>query len=150
MRRTLGGSLVAIGVVIVAGGLFGYVSTRRFVDRAARGEGTVARVEIEDDSGDGGTSFRPVVQFRTASGARVEFKSRQASNPAAYGEGDAVTVLYEPGAPDRAEIEGFWSLWFPTLLCGLIGAVFGAVFVAVGAVVLLAPLFRRPAPHGLP
>jgi hypothetical protein len=131
MRRTLGGWFLAIGVVIAIAGVFSYVSTRRFIDRAARAAGTVVRVLEEADSGDGGTLFRPVVQFRTLAGAMVEFRSNFRSKPAGYRLGDAVTVLYEPDAPDRAEIESFMTLWFLTLICGLLGTIFLGAGVGV-------------------
>jgi hypothetical protein len=134
MRRVLGGCIVALGVVAVAAGVFGYVSTRRFIDRAARAAGTVVRLDVEEDS-ESGKSFRPVVQFRTPAGARVEFKSRVATKPPAYSAGDAVTVLYEANAPNRAEIDAFWPLWFRAIF----GGVMGAGFLTFGGVMLLVP-----------
>jgi hypothetical protein len=132
--RMLGGCSVAIGVVVVAVGVFAYVSIRRFVDRAAKAPGTVVRVEFETNN-EGGNTFRPVVEFRTPAGARVEFKSRLSTSPASYDVGDSVKVLYEANAPNRAEIDAFLPLWLPALLCGIIGA----VFLAVGTVVLRIP-----------
>jgi hypothetical protein len=131
MRRTIGGGLVAIAVVIAFGGVFSYRSTRRFIDRAARAPGTVVRVLEEVDAGDGGKSYYPVVQFRAPAGAPVEFRSHFGSNPAGYRPGDPVTVLYEPDAPDRAEIADFWPLWSLTLMCGLLGTIFLGAGVGV-------------------
>ena len=139
MRRILGWIGLSIGVVVLAGGALSYLETRRFLDRAERAEGAVIRVDEVPDSGDGGTSYRPVVVFRTRSGAEVEFASGTASNPPSHAVGDAVGVYYEPAAPDRARIDGFLPLWSFTLICEIVGG----AFVALGAVALLNPW--RPA-----
>ena len=64
-----------------------------------------------------------VVAFVDAAGQRREFVSRyycsRTSPPFAVGE--TVPVLYDPGSPRRAEIDGFQSRWVGTIVfCGVV------------------------------
>jgi hypothetical protein len=100
--------------------------TRRFLARVRSARGTV--VGLEHRTGiDPGDTWHPVVAFRDAAGARRVFTERTGSNPAAYAEGDRVTVLYDPAESADACVRSFGSLWLlPAVL-----AVFAAVWTAV-------------------
>ncbi len=131
--KYLGGLFALIGVGLLAGAFWSYVSTRRFVAGAATATGTVTELVRREgrEPGDSPT-FAPTVRFQTARGQAVEFVGTPISNPPAYTVGDDIRVLYDPSRPDQASIDGFFSLWGVALILGGIGA----VFTAVGGLVL--------------
>jgi hypothetical protein len=49
--------------------------------------------------------YRPTVQFATADGTQVTATSPSGANPRPGHVGDAVTVLYDPGDPERVRVE---------------------------------------------
>jgi hypothetical protein len=113
-----------IGAGLLAGGLYWAQNVRAFIAGAARAEGTV--IELVSSYSSGSTTWRPVVRF-AAEGKTVEFVSSSSSNPPSYSKGEKVTVLYSPGAPHDAKIEGFFSLWLGPIILGGIGSVFFAI-----------------------
>ena len=66
-----------------------------------------------------GSSYYPVVEFATREGARVQFRDGMGSNPAAYREGEPVTVLYFRNQPEEtATIDrGLLNWLVPGILC---------------------------------
>jgi hypothetical protein len=78
--------------------------------------------------------YCPVVEFRTGSGEVVRFESAVGTMPASHSVGQALAVLYDPGAPGSAEIDSGLSNWLTTgclLAFGALGLVFGLVFAAL-------------------
>jgi hypothetical protein len=71
--------------------------------------------------------YYPRVRYVTRSGNPVEFTGSVGSSPPAFDVGEAVGVLYDPAAPEKARIDTFFQLWFPSLLLGGIGLVFAAI-----------------------
>lgn len=71
-------------------------------------EGTVVGHERSDADG---TSFAPVVSFKTAEGRTIEFTSGEYLPREPPPLGQHVRVLYDPAAPQRAEIDSFETLW---------------------------------------
>jgi hypothetical protein len=135
MRQAIGSIILAVGALSLIGAVLFYMNTTAFVDRSRQAPGTIVRLVEESDS-DGGRLFRPLVRFAPGVGEEIEFQSGVRSNPSPYTAGDAVTVLYDPADPKKAEIQGFFSLWFlPVLFAGV-----GSLFLAVGVAVLA----RRP------
>jgi hypothetical protein len=65
------------------------------------------------------------VSFQTAQGQAVTFVTSWGTSPPAYRRGDQVIVLYDAATPDKAEIEGFLSLWLGTLILAGLATVFG-------------------------
>jgi hypothetical protein len=120
--------MCVVGAASLAGGIIAALSTRSFVERSRKANGAIVRLETVSSS-EGGTSYRPVVSYKTAAGKNVEFGSRILADPAPYQPGDSVVVLYEPGQENRAEIQSFSGLWFGPTLAGSLGA----LFLAVGA-----------------
>lgn len=62
------------------------IETARFVQRAARAEGKVVRLEVQPSSSRGGVVYAPVVTFNTPS-EMVTFTSSNASKPASFHAG---------------------------------------------------------------
>ena len=116
------GCVFGIAAVILATACyFTYSHNQKLLARAERAAGTV--VELRRSGGD--STYRPVVSFRTAAGQTVTFVTSWGTSPPAYRRGDQVTVLYDAAAPDKAEIEGFLSLWLGTLILAGMASVFG-------------------------
>ena len=116
------GCVFGIAAVILATACyFTYSHNRKLLARADRAAGTV--VELRHGGGD--STYRPVVNFRTAQGQTVTFVTSWGTSPPAYSKGDQVTVLYHAATPDKAEIEGFLSQWLGTLILAGLTTVFG-------------------------
>ena len=78
-------------------------------------------VALQENYDSDGSTYKPVVQFRTAGGQRVEFASSYSSSPPAYEIGESVTVVYSPENPSEAVIKGE-------------GQIFHVIFMLVGGV----------------
>ncbi|WP_160152282.1 DUF3592 domain-containing protein [Microbulbifer sp. ALW1] len=121
----------AIGLAMLAGAFFFFTSTQDFLKSAASADGTVVAL-VPSRSSDSVT-YAPVVQFMDKNGVLIEFRSSSSSNPPSYHEGEVVEVLYPESAPQRAKINGFFSLWGgATILAGL-----GSVFLIVGLSIIV-------------
>lgn len=109
-----------VAVILATVCYFTYSYNRKLLARADRAAGTV--VELRRSGGD--STYRPVVSFRTAAGQPVTFVTSWGTSPPAYSKGDQVTVLYDAATPDKAEIEGFLSLWLGTLILAGLTTIF--------------------------
>ena len=119
-----------IGVGMLVASLFILANTRSFIARAVEAPGKVIDLErsrSSSSSGSSSTTYRPVVEFTTATGKRIEFTSSVGSSPPSHHVGEAVTVLYSPAQPQSARIKSFFQLWFGFLLVIALGAVFAAI-----------------------
>lgn len=63
-------------------------------------------VALHENYDSDGSTYKPVVQFHTPGGQKVEFTSSYSSNPPAYEIGERVTVVYNPDEPSKAVIKG--------------------------------------------
>jgi len=70
------------------------------------------------------TSYAPVVRFTTVEGREIEFFGRGGSGTS-YGEGDVVTVAYDPARPINAHIVSFIDLWLPSAVAWGVAILFG-------------------------
>ena len=116
--------IVGIGMLVGCGLLV--ISTREFLAVAKSADGTVVRLEYERSSSSSGGAYYPIVRFLLRTGETFEFRSSVGSSPPSYRRGESVRVLYDPTAPESAEIDSFFSLWFAPILLGFLGSVFGA------------------------
>lgn len=115
------GCVFGIAAVILATACyFTYSHNQKLLARAERAAGTV----VEMRHGGGNSTYRPVVSFQTAQGQAVTFVTSWGTSPPAYRRGDQVTVLYDAAKPDKAEIEGFLSLWLGTLILAGLASIF--------------------------
>ena len=127
-----------IPLALALGGLFFAVSgvrrlarERAFSARAAQAPGTVIgfnqRLVGRYSSGVGPgrqlLSF-PVVRYAPLGGPEIEFESPKGSRPRMHREGQAITVLYDPADPQRAQIQS-GCLQYSTPLLFLFGSAFG-------------------------
>jgi hypothetical protein len=136
--KLMGLGFAAAGLAAMGGGLWAYLGTRAFLDRAsaARGEVTaLVRRESQD-----GVTYAPAIRFRTARGQPIEFVATVSSRPPEYAVGDEVDVLYDPARPAGATIRSFSSLWGAVVVLEVLGLPFAAA-----GVILLALFFKARA-----
>jgi uncharacterized protein DUF3592 len=129
--KIISGVFSTIGVGMLAGSFLIFANTRSFISRAAEAPGKVIELERSRSSSSGSYSssstYRPVVEFNSATGKRIEFTSSVGTNPPSHRVGDPVTVLYNPADPQSARIKSFFSLWFGFLIVFALGLVFAAI-----------------------
>jgi len=118
-------TFTVIGAAMLFGAFASYNSTSAFIDRATETSGIVTELVYSRSSDS--SSYYPVVAFQDASGREIVFQSRAGSNPPSFRRGERVSVLYEPSAPENAQINSFFSLWGMSLIVGGLGLVFTLV-----------------------
>lgn len=137
-------TLLGIGILLGAFAL--YSSTTSFLGKASRVEGTVvdlvqSRSNMSSSSSTTeSVTYRPVVHFVDLNGNTIEFTSSTGSNPPSYSRGEQVEVLYLPDEPEKAKINGFFSLWGGPVILGILGGLF---FLIGGGILLVTTLKGR-------
>src|SRR5688500_17574052 len=115
---TLGLAFTAVGAVSAIVAILLYLRTRRFLASAVSVPGVVTAM-VESAGSEGGTVYRPVVQFTTVEGQTTTFTEMVGTNPPKHVPGSTVKVMYPPGNPGGARIPGWFRLWFGPGFAGL-------------------------------
>jgi len=123
-RREFGWMAVGFGWIFVVAGVAQGISRWRFLDRAVRTHAVVVGIDETPDE-DGGSMKTPRLSFDVG-GRRVEFRGGLPMSPSPYSVGDRVAVVYDPQAPEKAEINHWFQLWFQPFLAVLIGGFLAA------------------------
>lgn len=133
-RHWLSYLFALLGLGMLAGSVYWYRNVEAFIVHAEVAEGTVVDLVRSGSSGSGSgdSTYRPLVVFVDAAGREIEFVSSVGSNPPAYRRGEKLEVLYQPGDPENARINAFFSLWLGPLILGFIGGVFALLGFGVG------------------
>lgn len=134
----IGGIFLLFGLVFAGVGAGIYWKDRDLAATGDRAQGTVVELEWRRDS-DGDVTYRPVVEFRDAGGARHRFTSSVGSNPAAFSRGEEVEVIYDAWSPSDAMIDSFTTRYLLPLAFGGFGLVFGGI----GGGMLVAVIRRK-------
>lgn len=127
-----------LGACFLVGGIRSWLAGRAFHRLALRTNGTVTELRpVRGYSQPGenttGTTYAPVLAFRTHGGEDVEAVSWMSQSPPTERVGQAVAVLYDPNDPSSAIVDkpgaggGFVSVAV---------AAFGVLGLAVGLVLL--------------
>ncbi|SFZ72466.1 DUF3592 domain-containing protein [Chitinimonas taiwanensis] len=116
---TLAGAALLIGAVLT------FNSTSSFLDRAVPTKGIV--IDLLASSYNNSTTYKPVVQFQTQSGEKIQFSTSSSSNPPRFDIDEEVDILYIPSEPRKAEINSTFSLWGGTIILGILGGAFSLV-----------------------
>ena len=94
-------------------------------------DGEVLRFETTSttDAPVRGPYYAPVVRFKTADGAPIEFTSSQSVRPNPYAVGQQLRVRYLPSNPLGADVDGVASGWgrivliaFATIVCFIVAS----------------------------
>lgn len=116
--------LTGIALLSLSGFLF--YDRLVFMASADRADGEVTDLEHVRSSNknnpDG--TWRPRVQFRTPSGAFVDFTPSSSSGTPRYEIGESVGVFFQPSNPNELLLDDWLELWGGALIAGLIGATF--------------------------
>lgn len=118
---------LGLGVAMLVGAGAAWVNTRSFIGRAVTVTGTVVELREVRDKDDDSSTYKPIVRFVAGNGSDITFESSFSSRPPAYDVGESVEVLYDPRDPGEARINGFGSLWFGSLILGILGTAFSAI-----------------------
>jgi hypothetical protein len=134
----VGGIFAAVGLVLAVSAGWVFLKDRSFAATGVRAPGSVIEMIGSRDS-DGDYTYKPVVEFHDAEGQRHVFSSTVSSSPPQYSTGEAVTVIYAPGSPDRAIIDSFVDRYLMPLIFGGLGT----LFAIIGFGILFARLRAR-------
>jgi Protein of unknown function (DUF3592) len=120
--RTVAPIVGVMAVVLIGVAIYQGTYIARLEANGLRADGRVVSLRSEAGSGGRGSSYFPIVRYRTEQNAQVEFKDAIGSDPPRYRVGDEVTVLYLANDPNEAIIDRgvLWNWAIPALL--LIGA----------------------------
>jgi Protein of unknown function (DUF3592) len=129
---------LTVGLGLLGGGVYSFVSTREFLGNAVSADGVVIDLEERWDSDDSSYTYYPRVRFATETGQPYEFTGDVGSSPAAFDVGEGVRVLFDPADPSSARIDSFMQLWFASMILGGMGLIFsivggGSIFAFGGA-----------------
>jgi hypothetical protein len=108
------------GIALIAIGLFVGGRTWLFLRGAAATEGRV--VSLDTYSGSRGTTYAPVVEYRSPDGAIHRIEDQLKSNRPGLKVGDVVPVRYDPGEPSRGRLAKPYRLWALPAFLLLMGA----------------------------
>jgi hypothetical protein len=123
------------------GGAVYYFTIYAFRDWVAV-PGTVTSFTIDtstDSQGFSSTTYCPSVEYTTTTGDTYETLINECSSPRPFDVGDTVTVLYNPAAPDQAQLQGGAREVMGNIL-GIGFAVFGCIPTGLATVLLIIAL----------
>lgn len=113
-----------IGLVMLVIALAFGLNTALSISQSSTAEGTV----IDAGNPSGGRKVRALIEFTASNGQVVQFRSNTGTNPPEFQTGQKVKVFYKPADPAGSAFpDSFISLWFWSLLSGLLGLVFGGI-----------------------
>ena len=112
------------GIVPTVGGLVWWRYVHNFVQSAEQAEGTVIEI-VEDRAKEGGTVYRPVIEFTDQFGQRHEHRASVGTGISSLvpAVGDKIQILYDRDNPKSAEINHWLHLYFGPGICLTLGIV---------------------------
>jgi hypothetical protein len=90
-------------------------------------------VGLAESPDEEGTSYSPIVRFRTEDWREATFQSEMGSSDASWQVGDTIRVRHRRDRPNVAEVDSFAALWGPTVFL----AVLGVAFLSIGIGILI-------------
>lgn len=125
MKTILNKQMIVPAILIFSGLLFFTIgSGLTYKQRTAESQGIETQgvvVDMQENYNSDGSTYTPVVQFKTISGQSVEFVGSYSSSPPAYEIGQSVTVVYPADGLEKAVIKGD-------------GQILHIIFMAVGGI----------------
>lgn len=95
-------------------------------------------VGLDESYDSDGSTYAPIVQFKTSSGQSVEFTTSYYSSPPSFKVGQPVVVVYSPESPEKAVIKGDGQILH------IIFMLVGGVIVVIGAYLIYSTLRVLP------
>jgi hypothetical protein len=123
-----------IGGPFLAVGIYEAVETHAKVGASVSVPGTVVG-NVWTAFAEGGASWCPVVEFKTADGRVVTFTDPIGSFPPDYAAGDTVRIIYDPADERGARIATWKRLWLAATIIIVVGTIpllIAVVFVLLG------------------
>ncbi|MGH9410586.1 MAG: DUF3592 domain-containing protein [Vicinamibacterales bacterium] len=111
--------LVAVGLCLFV--VMGLVERREHAMRAGAVRTTGTVVALLPHRSEGSTVFVPLVRFKTATGAELDFTASDAARSSSRKIGDIVPVIYSKLNPTGAAIDSWTARWIKTILLGALG-----------------------------
>ena len=119
--------LFVVPALTIAGGIWTYSSTSRFIATASHASGKIVGDQRVRTGSDNKSSYYLVYQFTDAAGTVHQKTSNVSSSLPVIYLNDSVDILYSPSDPDNSRINGFLTLWGPTLALAISTVVFAAI-----------------------
>ena len=110
-------AFLILGLIFLSAGVWQGYRVASFLDGAERTVGNIVQVDVVQGSGARLTDA--LVQFQTASGSLIEF--RTGGDSAAYRVGEQLPVVYRPEYPEQARVNRLFDLWFTPFVFVLMG-----------------------------
>jgi hypothetical protein len=117
-------NLLIAFILLMSGLTFGGIAGWMYYQQASlersgiSTEGLVVGLVESNDSD--GTSYAPIIRFKTQSGREIEFQANHYSYPSQYEIGQTVSVLYPAEKPAEATLKGENKLLI--IIFGIVGA----------------------------
>lgn len=117
--------VLAISLLLFAGGILNAYSEHRWLSRAEFTRGKVVELIVKRGAKSRNT-FAPKVQFQDPNGNAQSFVSNMSSSPPAYKVGESVHVAYDPADVGSATIASFGARFGVSVVLVCLG-IFGAL-----------------------
>jgi hypothetical protein len=120
--------MIIMGVVFLTAGIYTLSSRINLSKNGISAVGRVVKVNRHHSSKN--TTYRPVVEFTTSSGEKIQVEYPNGTNPPKYSVGDRVTVRYLENNPKNFLIDSTFEVY-----------IFPIIFISIGALIILLCLF---------
>ncbi len=130
---------LGMGFAILIAGIVSAVRSSRRRSSEDKATGVVVDVVKRVFNPGSAGVYCPVIEFVTPSGQSVRFESQFGTMPASHHSGQQIAIAYDPGDPQKAEVDSASSRWLvPGCILGIaLGFMFlGVVFLIFGFVIL--------------
>lgn len=129
------GFLLFLGLIILYFTYGQYLKTQHLLENGIKTTGTV--VSYVTSSGDNGTMYQPIINFKDKKGRQREFISEISSKPPAYEIGERVKLVYDSKKDSNVKIISFWGLYRGVVIPAMIAS----PLLVIGAAYLLYRLY---------
>ncbi len=110
-----------VGLVFLITSFVISIPTYLFVNKAVKTYGVVVDFQIKTTRG---TTYHPIVRFKTAAGKEIQYISWVGSSPPAYQKGEKIEIFYNSDNPHEVKINSLLSLWLLPIIFTPIGGIF--------------------------
>jgi hypothetical protein len=124
----------AVGLLALATAYFFWLRVNKFISASLPSEGEI--IGFEEHHGDG-TTYSPIVRFKTRDGQEIEFTDSVYANPPGYSVGERIKIFYHRGDFRDARIAKPTRLYFLPGFFLLLSIAFLGVSLLIVAIELL-------------